>query len=164
MEKIKFRSIYKYTDEFKATAVALSHLDGVAVKDVAKEPAIHPFKLSRWRKHVFRRFILINITCHCGNVNLTFKQLPTAVRDCDCPICNRLGALWADFEPSEVVVKTSSPTATYRWGDGEYEMHHCACCGCTTHYTATELCLKSGLGINLRMLDRTQMEQIPIVG
>jgi len=50
MAKIKFRSIYKYTDEFKATAVALSHLDGAAVKDIANELAIHPFMLSRWRK------------------------------------------------------------------------------------------------------------------
>ena len=50
MAKIKFRSIYKYTAAFKATAVALSHLDGVAVKDVANELAIHPFMLSRWRK------------------------------------------------------------------------------------------------------------------
>jgi transposase-like protein len=31
MAKIKFRSIYKYTEEFKATAVALSHLNGAAV-------------------------------------------------------------------------------------------------------------------------------------
>lgn len=50
MARIKFRSIYKYTDDFKATAVALSHLDGVAVKDVANELAIHPLMLSRWRK------------------------------------------------------------------------------------------------------------------
>ncbi len=50
MAKIKFRSIYKYTEEFKATAVALSRLNGVAVKDVAHELAIHPLMLSRWRK------------------------------------------------------------------------------------------------------------------
>jgi transposase len=44
------RSLYKYTDEFKATAVRLSQLPGVQVQDVAESLAIHPFMLSRWRK------------------------------------------------------------------------------------------------------------------
>jgi transposase len=45
------RKIFRYSEEFKATAVALSSLDGVAVQDVARELDIHPFMLSRWRKH-----------------------------------------------------------------------------------------------------------------
>lgn len=44
------RTIYRYSDEFKATAVRLSQLPGVAVKDVAASLYIHPFMLSRWRK------------------------------------------------------------------------------------------------------------------
>ena len=44
------RKIYGYSAEFKATTVALSRLDGVAVQDVARELDIHPFMLSRWRK------------------------------------------------------------------------------------------------------------------
>jgi len=46
------RTTYKYTDEFKATAVRLSNLPGVAVQDVAESLYIHPFMLSRWRKQV----------------------------------------------------------------------------------------------------------------
>ena len=46
------RTTYKYTDEFKATAVKLSNLPGVAVQDVAESLYIHPFMLSRWRKQV----------------------------------------------------------------------------------------------------------------
>lgn len=107
---------------------------------------------------------MIDVSCHCGNVILKFQQLPSSVRDCDCPICNRLGALWADFKPGEVHVTTTiTPTGTYKWDDGEYELHHCTICGCTTHYTATNK-LESGSGINLRMLDREQLEQIPITG
>ena len=41
------RKIYGYSAEFKATTVALSRLDGVAVQDVARELDIHPFMLSR---------------------------------------------------------------------------------------------------------------------
>lgn len=44
------RTTYKYSDEFKATAVRLSELPGVEVQDVAASLYIHPFMLSRWRK------------------------------------------------------------------------------------------------------------------
>lgn len=46
------RTTYKYSEEFKATAVKLSKLPGVAIKDVAESLYIHPFMLSRWRKQV----------------------------------------------------------------------------------------------------------------
>jgi transposase len=41
--------IEKYGDRFKATAVKLSSLLGVQVKDVAVALDIHPFMLSLWR-------------------------------------------------------------------------------------------------------------------
>lgn len=46
------RTTYKYSNEFKATAVRLSNLPGVEVQDVADSLYIHPFMLSRWRKQV----------------------------------------------------------------------------------------------------------------
>jgi transposase len=45
------RIFYRYADHFKATAVKLSQLEGVLIKDVAEALDIHPFMLSRWRKH-----------------------------------------------------------------------------------------------------------------
>src|SRR5512139_2214681 len=44
------RTTHRYSREFKATAVRLSQLPGVAVQDVAESLYIHPFMLSRWRK------------------------------------------------------------------------------------------------------------------
>ena len=44
------RTTYRYSDDFKATAVRLSQLPGVSVRDVADSLYIHPFMLSRWRK------------------------------------------------------------------------------------------------------------------
>ena len=44
------RTTDKYSEEFKATAVKLSQLPGVAIKDVAESLYIHLFMLSRWRK------------------------------------------------------------------------------------------------------------------
>ena len=45
------KTTYKCSAEFKATAVRLSQMPGVAVQDVAQSLYIHPFMLSRWRKH-----------------------------------------------------------------------------------------------------------------
>jgi transposase len=52
MAKPGLRKVFKYSEEFKATAVALSQLEGVAIQDVATELDIHPFMLSLWRKQV----------------------------------------------------------------------------------------------------------------
>ena len=49
MAKPGLRKINRYSEEFKVTAVRLSRLSGVAVKDVAASLDLHPFMLSRWR-------------------------------------------------------------------------------------------------------------------
>jgi transposase len=46
------RKVERYGDRFKATAVKLSSLAGVRVKDVAAALDIHPFMLSLWRRQV----------------------------------------------------------------------------------------------------------------
>ena len=52
------RTTYKYSEEFKATAVKLSEIPGVAIKDVADSLYIHPFMLSRWRKQAREGLIM----------------------------------------------------------------------------------------------------------
>jgi transposase len=54
------KTTYRYSDEFKATAVKLSQLSGVLVNDVAASLAIHPYMLSRWRKHAREGLIVTN--------------------------------------------------------------------------------------------------------
>jgi transposase len=44
------RSVRRYSDEFKLTAVRLSQQPGIQVQTVAAALAIHPFMLSKWRK------------------------------------------------------------------------------------------------------------------
>ncbi len=44
------RTTPRYSAQFKATAVRLSQMPGVAVQDVVQSLYIHPFMLSRWRK------------------------------------------------------------------------------------------------------------------
>jgi transposase len=50
MPKSGPRTVRKYSDEFKLTAVQLSQQPGIQVKTVAAALEIHPFMLSKWRK------------------------------------------------------------------------------------------------------------------
>ena len=52
MARAGTRKVERYGDRFKATAVKLSSLPGVLIKDVAAALDIHPFMLSLWRKQV----------------------------------------------------------------------------------------------------------------
>jgi transposase len=44
------RTVSRYSDEFKRTAVRLSQQPGIQVQTVATALEIHPFMLSKWRK------------------------------------------------------------------------------------------------------------------
>jgi len=44
------RKIHRYSEQFKTTAVRLSHSPEVLEQDVADALDIHPFMLSRWRR------------------------------------------------------------------------------------------------------------------
>lgn len=52
MARAGARKVDRYGDRFKATAVKLSSLPGVQIKDVAAALDIHAFMLSLWRKQV----------------------------------------------------------------------------------------------------------------
>jgi transposase len=54
------RKVEKYGERFKATAVKLSSLPGVRIKDVAAALDIHPFMLSLWRRQVRDGVIVAN--------------------------------------------------------------------------------------------------------
>ena len=56
------RTTYRYSREFKATAVRLSQLPDVAVGDVARSLYIHPFMLSLWRKQAREGLIMVKGT------------------------------------------------------------------------------------------------------
>jgi transposase-like protein len=58
MPKLGPRTTYRYSRDFKATAVRLSQLPGVAVRNVAESLYIHPFMLSRWRKQAREGLIM----------------------------------------------------------------------------------------------------------
>ena len=69
------RTTYRYTQEFKATAVRLSLLPGVAVGDVAQSLYIHPFMLSRWRKQAREGLIMTKGVAVDKEVAAELKEL-----------------------------------------------------------------------------------------
>lgn len=89
-------------------------------------------------------------SCHCGAVQVEVARAPTELTSCNCSICRRLGSLWAYYPPTDV--KISGATATYCWGDKSLDLHHCATCGCTTHWSPRPGTDPNRMGINARLL------------
>ena len=60
------RTVRKYSDEFKLTAVRLSQQPGVQVKRVASALAIHPFMLSRHSLRANSDYCAVGLTNHAS--------------------------------------------------------------------------------------------------
>ncbi len=75
------RTTPRYSEEFKATAVKLSQMPGVAVGDVAESLAIHPFMLSRWRKQAREGLIVTKDVDVEKDVAAELKALRKVKRD-----------------------------------------------------------------------------------
>ena len=69
------RTTPRYSREFKATAVRLSQMPGVAVQDVAQSLYIHPFMLSRWRKQAREGMIVTKGAAVDKDVLAELKEL-----------------------------------------------------------------------------------------
>ena len=95
---------------------------------------------------------MIEASCHCGAVRFEVEA-PTEVTDCNCSICRRYGVLWAYYSPRAVRrVAPEGPTAIYMWDDREIEFHHCATCGCVTHWAPADG-VRDRMGINARLME-----------
>ena len=90
-------------------------------------------------------------SCHCGAVRIEVVRAPTEVTSCNCSICRRLGTLWAYYAPADV--RVTGTTTTYRWGDKTIDIHHCATCGCATHWAPLGERDQGRMGINARLLE-----------
>src|SRR6188768_3500602 len=69
------RTTNKYSERFKASAVRLSQMPGVAVQDVAQSLYIHPFMLSRWRKQAREGTIVTKAVSVDKDVLAELKEL-----------------------------------------------------------------------------------------
>ncbi|MCG9738435.1 aldehyde-activating protein [Shewanella insulae] len=106
----------------------------------------------------------MQLSCHCGQVQLTLAMPPETLTSCNCSICSRYGALWGYFDPKDVSLneRTDSATAGYSHGDKYLLFYHCKTCGCVTHTLTTDKVSEPRIALNFRMAPQALRENIQI--
>jgi hypothetical protein len=106
---------------------------------------------------------MIEASCHCGNIKMTFPDTTETVTSCNCSACSKYATLWGYFLPEDVNVFANKNTlSSYSWGDKTIEFHHCNNCGCLTHYTPTKLGNKNKMAVNFRLVDANIVNSLNI--
>ncbi len=106
---------------------------------------------------------MIEATCHCGAVRILVSHPPEEVKECNCSICRRTGALLAYYSPRDVqLIPESGATDIYMWGDRELEFHRCKICGNFTHWSAVDKAVDR-MGVNARLMPPELLTDIRIL-
>ncbi|HEX3651411.1 MAG TPA: hypothetical protein VHU18_01155 [Rhizomicrobium sp.] len=106
---------------------------------------------------------MVEASCHCGAVRVQVPRAPAELKECNCSICRRNGAVMAYYSPKEVhVVPESGATDIYMWGDREIEFHRCKVCGNFTHWSPVDKNLDR-MGVNARLMPPELLTDIRIL-
>ena len=79
--------------------------------------------------------MLINGSCHCGNISFTLKWEPDPTeipaRACDCTFCTKHGGVWTSNPRGVLRVTVRDPTQRrpYQFGTRTADFHICTRCG-----------------------------------
>ena len=94
----------------------------------------------------------VTATCHCGNITVVAPHRPVKINECQCTICRRYASAWAYYNPRDVKITITDPSADskYIWGDKEIEFHFCRVCGCVMHWLPIADGTK--MGVNTRAM------------
>ena len=103
---------------------------------------------------------MIEASCHCGAVKVQVPHAPEEVKECNCSICRRTGAVLAYYSPKDV--RVSGLTDTYIWGDREIEFHRCKVCGNFTHWAPVDKTLDR-MGVNVRLMPPEMLTDLRIL-
>ncbi|MBC3957760.1 GFA family protein [Pseudomonas sp. DOAB1067] len=102
-------------------------------------------------------------SCHCGNVRVLIPHLPAHAIKCNCSICLRLGAVWAQYEAGAVTFEGHPQnTSSYVWGQKTLRTIRCKNCGCVTHWEAILPEPGVGVGVNINNFDRELIGMTPV--
>lgn len=102
-------------------------------------------------------------SCHCGNVRIVIPHQPAHAIKCNCSICLRLGALWAQFDAGSVTFEGHPQhTSAYVWGKKTLKTFRCTHCGCVTHWEAITPGTGAGVGVNLNNFDQEMIGATPV--
>jgi hypothetical protein len=109
----------------------------------------------------------LSATCHCGHITVEVAERPDYINECNCSLCDSHGVWWGYYDPGDVTV--TGETRSYRRIDREdpaVELHFCATCGCTTHWTLLPAFLEKvgevKCGVNMRLFAREALAGIEL--
>ena len=112
-------------------------------------------------------------SCHCGAVRFSFDGMIDQVRECDCSVCKRHGAL--TFRVERDALSFSPPLdelTEYLWGTRTGADYFCPKCGIlqfrrpsqpTRQEQANGLKPFDGWAVNVRCIDELDLESLPRV-
>lgn len=100
-------------------------------------------------------------SCHCGDVRFEVDLDLDHVRECDCSLCRKRGALNHRVHPSDLRIETPLEEMTlYQWHTRTAKDYFCPRCGMLPFRrprTAPQLWT-----INVRCLDGVDLDSIPV--
>lgn len=120
-----------------------------------------------------RRTMKYEGSCHCGTVRFSFEGLIEHVRECDCSVCKRRGAL--TFRVERDALSFSPPLGElteYLWGTKTGADYFCPTCGIlpfrrpsrpTQEERANGIKPFEGWAVNVRCIHGLDLESIPRV-
>lgn len=109
--------------------------------------------------------------CHCGATRFEIEAEIDHVRECDCSICRRRGALI--FRVPSDAIRFLTPLdrlAVYRWGTNSAADYFCPQCGImpfrtpsapTKEESAAGMARFEGWAVNVRCLDGIDLDALP---
>ena len=110
-------------------------------------------------------------SCHCGRVRFRVRAELDQVRECDCSICARRGALIHRVPEADFALLTPLGELTvYRWGTMTGADYFCPVCGIlpfrrpahpSREETAQGVQRFDGWAVNARCLEGVDLEAIP---
>ncbi|MGF1908375.1 GFA family protein [Vibrio kasasachensis] len=112
-------------------------------------------------------------SCHCGLIQFEVSADINHLRECDCSICIRRGAL--NFRVAKESLTIFTPLEEmrlYQWGSGTAEDYFCPKCGILpfrkpSQLTQIEIAQGkipfTGWAVNARCLNNLDLSQIPII-
>ena len=110
---------------------------------------------------------MIELSCLCGQICVKTEKQPEFIHECNCTLCNKSGARWAYFHPSDV--KVDGVTKGYSRADKEdpgAEVQFCPGCGSTTHFVLTASAVSkfgnSMMGVNMWLADENALAGIEL--
>ncbi|WMS85555.1 GFA family protein [Pleionea litopenaei] len=98
---------------------------------------------------------MLELTCHCQNIQMVLPDKPLRLSECDCSMCRRYAAFWGLYAPDQITLSYHFAPQGYAAGKDRV-FYHCMRCGCLTHFESSETAPEQLFAVNYRMANVSQ--------